>query len=230
MSPLLAFATPSSVFWTNCTTDVQPYGTLHFGVDNYFSVGNRTKNGSSFPVDIGLEGGLFSCYGISSEGGVDYLGGVSDPLLFNGKVGVEEGKLFTNAPSFSIGVFDIGTTRATNFSVVDAVIGHTLPQNIGTLYLGVYKGKRALGNRRSGWMVAYQKSFCNCSDAKGTSYAKWQLCADYASGKNAIGGGGFGVTYAFTQAISILTGPVWFTDTRQNGRWKWSLQLDITLP
>lgn len=226
----LAFATPTSVFWTNCTTDVQPFGTAHIGVDNYFSMGNRAKNGSSFPVDIGLQGGFFSYCGIAAEAGVDYLGGVFDPMLFNGKIGIEEGKLCADAPSFSIGMFNIGTTRATNFCIVDAVIGHTLPKNLGTLYAGVYRGKRALGEKRAGWMVAYQKPFCTCTDAKGTSFAKWQLNADYASGKNAIGGGGVAVQYFFTPQISIETGPVWFTNTSLNGRWKWSLQLDITLP
>jgi len=28
----------------------------------------------------------------------------------------------------------------------------------------------------------------------------------------------------------FLTGPVWFNDTDVNGRWKWTVQLDINVP
>jgi len=53
------------------------------------------------------------------------------------------------------------------------------------------------------------------------------LAADYASGKNYIGGGGFGMYHYFTKDISLLTGPVWFNDHAINGQWKWTVQLDI---
>jgi hypothetical protein len=56
---------------------------------------------------------------------------------------------------------------------------------------------------------------------------KWVLAGDYASGMNAIGGGGVGVYYYFTPNISILCGPVWFNDTSINGDTKLSVQLDI---
>ena len=49
-----AFATPSTTFWTPMTPDIQPFGVIHLGIDNYF----RTKNGSEefangqFPTDL----------------------------------------------------------------------------------------------------------------------------------------------------------------------------------
>lgn len=223
------FATPTSIFWTNCTTDVQAKGTYHIDVDNYFSMGNRTKNGSSFPVDIGLLTGLFSYEGLGAEAGLDYLGGVSDPFYFNGKIALSEGRLFERSPSCSIGVFNLGTTHDTNQAVVDAVLGTTLPMDLGRFFAGVYTGKRAIGKHRSGWMVGYQKGFCNAKDAKGADYSKWEFNADFASNKNAIGGGGAALTYYFTPSINLETGPVWFNDTRLNGRWKWSLQLGIDI-
>ena len=64
-------------------------------------------------------------------------------------------------------------------------------------------------------------------DAAGNEYNKWTFAADYASGKNFIGGGGFGMYYFFTKDISLLTGPVWFNDHVINGQWKWTVQLDI---
>lgn len=57
---------------------------------------------------------------------------------------------------------------------------------------------------------------------------KWVLAADYASGRNAIGGGGVGIYYYFTPNISLLTGPVWFNDESINGPSpKLTMQLDI---
>jgi len=44
--PCQAFATPSSTFWTPMTLDIQPYGLLHVGVDNYFTVGHKLDDGA----------------------------------------------------------------------------------------------------------------------------------------------------------------------------------------
>ena len=47
--------------------------------------------------------------------------------------------------------------------------------------------------------------------------------------KAKIGGGGVGLYYFFTKDISLLTGPVWFNEKEINGKWKWTLQLDINV-
>ena len=127
----------------------------------------------------------------------------------------------------SIGVFNVGTTHSTNQSVFDFVIGTTLPKELGRLFAGLYHGKRAIGKHRSGFMLGYQKGFWHKKEENGTEYDKWQFYADYASQKNAIGGGGFALAYYFNQAISLESGPVWFNDTKLNGRWKWSVQVGI---
>lgn len=228
-SCLSLFATPTSLFWTNCTTDVLETKVVHFDFDNYFSVGNRTKNGSSFPPDIGLTYGLFTWNNISTEIGADYLGGIDDPWLFNGKLGLPENKLFEDSPAISLAIFDLGTSHDTNLCVVDAVIGKTLPKDLGTLYFGLFHGKRALGKHRSGLMCGYSKSFYTVKDEQGKDYSKWEFVADYSSHKNLIGGGGAGVVYYFTPKISVETGPVWFNDTKTNGRWKWSVQIDVNV-
>ena len=41
----IAQATPSSTFWTPMTPDIQHYGVLHIGVDNYFS---KEKTGGPY--------------------------------------------------------------------------------------------------------------------------------------------------------------------------------------
>lgn len=229
-------ATPSSVFWTVCTTDVQPFGVLRIGDDNYFTVFNRRNRGQSFPTDIGLTYGLFDWKQIQCEVGIDYLGGANDPLYFNTKVGIRENILFSYAPAINVGIFNIGTRcrgdAKTDQNIIDLIVGKSLPKwmGSGSVYFAGFTGSRAMGKNRQGFMVAFAYGFAPRKDCEGIDYHKWVLAADYASGKNSIGGGGLGVYYFFTPRISLLTGPVWFNDAGQNGRWKWSIQMDGDIP
>lgn len=226
-------ATPSTVFWTVCTTDVYATGTGHIDDDNYFTVFNRRGHGSSFAPDVGLELGIFSWGDWSAEAGADYLGGTDDPLYFNAGIAIAEDKLFCHSPAVKLGFFNAGTRyhghHRTNQNIVDLIIGKSLPEWIGgRLCLGGFSGNRSIGKNRQGFMVSYQRPFCPAKDCHEKDYFKWVLCADYASGKNTIGGGGVGIYYYFTPDISILTGPVWFNSRKINGDWKWSVQIDIS--
>lgn len=226
-------ATPSSVFWTVCTTDVYDTGIGHIDVDNYFTVFNRRGHGSNFAPDVGLEVGAFSFKDWKAETGFDYLGGTDDPLFFNYGMGIAEGKLFEESPSFKIGIFNIGTrhrNNRTDQNIVDVILGKDLPKSIGggRFFVAGFSGSRAMGKNRQGFMVAFTQAFCPETYCDGTEYNKWVFCADYASGKNTIGGGGFGVYYYFNPYISILNGPVWFNSQKINGHWKWTVQIDIS--
>ncbi len=228
-------AGPTCLFWTNCTTDVLPTGTGDIELYNYFSVFNRRGHGSSFAPDVGFSLGIFSWQEWSAEAGIDYLGGTNDPLFFNAKAGIVENKLFSHAPSFSIGIFNVGTrTRTsgrTNQDIVDIVFGKALPKCIGgTFYVSGFKGNRAMGKNRAGFMVGYTIPWHPAKDCHGTEYEKWAFTADYASGKNTIGGGGFALSHYFNPNICIETGPVWFNSAKINGKWKWSVQIYIHLP
>lgn len=231
-TPLLE-ATPSSVFWTICTTNVYATGTGHIDEDNYFTVFNRRGHASSLPPDIGFELGLFSWRDINVEAGVDYLGGTDDPLLFNIGAGIPEDTLFCHTPSFKINFFNAGTRyhghNRTNQNIVTLIIGKSLSGwfEDGSLCLGGFSGNRSIGKNQQGFMVSYQQAFHKAKHLNNKEYFKWVLCADYASGKNTIGGGGIGIYYYFTPDISILTGPVWFNSAKINGNWKWSIQIDI---
>ena len=94
-------------------------------------------------------------------------------------------------------------------------------------YSGNFSGL-GLGTDNTGWMLGYDKGFMPVKDASG-DYNKWVFAADYASGSNALGGGGAGLYYFFTKTISLLTGPVFFNSQALNGKWKWTAQLDINL-
>jgi len=173
-------------------------------------------------------------------------------FLFNAKFGIPEGALTGWAPAFNVGIFNVGTkSQVTDMNIVDFLIGKTLGA-FGRIHGGYYYGNpgsalmrengclrgnanpliacaagRSGSRENDGGMVGYDYGFWKVKDKEGNEYNKWVFAADYASGKNYIGGGGFGMYHYFTKDISLLTGPVWFNDHIINGQWKWTVQLDI---
>ena len=218
-------ATPSTTYWTPCTFDVQPYGVWHITYDSYFTVGKRGATKGDFATDVGLTVGVLPFEKVKLELGFDLMEPTDDPLFFNGKLGMPEGSLFSGSPALNIGIFNVGTKKGvTDYNIVDFIVGKTLPYNLGRLHVGYYKGngktlKSASGKKEDqGFMVGYDKYIYK---------DKVMLAADYASGKNVIGGGGVGLYYFFTKDIDLLVGPVWFNDQDLNGGMKWTVQLDV---
>ena len=233
----VALATPSTTYWTPATTDIQPYGVLHIGVDNYFTVFRKAKNGGgSFPTDFGLTLGVLPFEKLQMEIGADLLESSDYPLFFNAKLGTPEGSLFSGSPALTAGIFNVGTRKdVTNQNIVHFMAGKTIPV-LGRLFAGYYIGNDEVlvdkdgDKENTGFMVAFDHGFMPVKDKEGNEYNKLVLAADYASGENAIGGGGAGLYYYFTKDISLLTGPVWFNEEAINGKWKWTIQLDINVP
>lgn len=237
------YATPSTEVWTAASSDIQPYGVLHIGVDNYFTAGRKNEKGS-LPTDVGLTIGVLPYERLQLEVGLDYLEPTTDPILLNAKLGVPEGTLYEGSPAFNLGLFNVGTDTKTDdgdgrtdLNIVDFIIGKTLPFDLGRVHIGVYRGNAKVlvdkdGNKEnSGYMIGWDKGFAPEKDGD-AEYNKWVVAADWASGKNAIGGGGAAVSYYFTKDISVLTGPVWFNEPElagpsANAKWVWSTQLDI---
>jgi len=180
------------------------------------------------------------------------LRSIGNSLLFNAKLGTPEGAFFGSwFPAINIGVFNVGTKEeVTDMNIVDLIIGKTLGP-FGRIHGGGYYGNPGSALMReggckpgstgivacipgasgeldnAGGMVGYDYGFWKVKDKEGNEYNKWIFAADYASGKNFIGGGGFGMYHFFNKDISLLTGPVWFNDHVINGQWKWTVQLDI---
>ena len=197
-------------------------------------------------LEVGIDG-LFPGTRVSPV-----MRSIGNSLLFNAKLGTPEGAFFGDwFPAFNVGIFDAGTKKqTTNMNILDFLIGKTLGP-FGRIHGGGYYGNPdavlmreggckpngtgplaclpgASGARaNSGGMVGYDYGFWKVKDKEGNEYNKWVFAADYASGKNFIGGGGFGMYHYFTKDISLLTGPVWFNDHIINGQWKWTVQLDI---
>ena len=232
-----AMATSSSTFWTPMTLDIQPYGVVHWGVDNYFTLFRKASNGAgSFPTDAGITVGILPFKKFQMEVGVDLLEPSDDPVLFNLKMGAPEGALSPNAPALEVGIINAGTKKdVTDYNIVYGVIGKSSP-GVGRFSVGPYVGNSKVlvngqGKKENiGWMAAFDRGFMPVKDAEGNEFNRLVLALDYASGKNALGAYGGGIYYYFTKDISLLTGPVWFNDEAINGKWKWTIQLDINVP
>ncbi len=224
----LISATPSTQNWTVCVTDVQPFGVLHVGVDNYFTAFRKFADGAgAFPTDVGLTLGILPFQKLQMEIGVDLIEPTDHPLLFNAKLGTPEGGLFKHSPGLSLGIFNAGIeSNITTQNTLHLEAGKTIPL-VGRMFAGYYVGnKNVLGEENKGFMAAFDRGIWK--DKTG-DYNKLVLSLDYAHGKNALGGGAAGLYYYFNKDISLLTGPVWFNDESVNGKWKITVQLDINV-
>lgn len=234
--PAVALATPSSTVWTPMSPDVQSFGVVHWGVDNYFTVARKAADGgSSFPTDAGFTLGVIPGDELKLELGVDLVESTDYPVYFNAKVGYTEGGLSARAPALQLGLANAGTkSGVTNQNLVYLLVGKTIP-HLGRLSVAPYRGNGevlvdAAGRQENtGWMATFDRAFHMVNGPEG-EFARFVLAADYASGRNAIGGGAVGLYYYFTPNISLLAGPVWFNDKAINGRWKWTIQLDVNRP
>ena len=239
LAATIASATPSTTYWTPGTTDIQGYGVPHITYDSYFTVFKKGEKKGDFPTDVGLTIGVLPFEKLQMEVGVDLLEPSDDPLFFNAKIGTPEGALFKGSPAINLGIFNVGTQTSKDKARTDQNIGHllfgkTIPV-LGRLFAGPYLGNASvLKNSKGetdnyGFMVGFDRGFLPTKDKAGNEFNRVVVAADYASGKNAIGGG-VGLYYYFTKDIDLLTGPVWFNDQGINGGWKWTMQLDINIP
>ena len=99
-----AFATPSTTFWTPMTQDIQPFGILHIGVDNYFRLSTPVVNqNGAFPTDFTAPTiGVLPFKRIQMETGFDYFASTPHPWLFNSKIGSPEDSYFKGQPALEI--------------------------------------------------------------------------------------------------------------------------------
>lgn len=58
----IAQATTSTTFWTPMTPDIQPFGVLHIGVDNYFTDNKNTDEGSNPILSQRMSGLPLECF------------------------------------------------------------------------------------------------------------------------------------------------------------------------
>ena len=186
------WATPSTQIW-NPSTDTQGAGSVHLGIDDYFTVSGVSEGGYQFATDIGLTYGLLPGF----EVGADVFLPQTNPVVFNAKYGLPE----TDAlPAVAVGGFGFGTKKdVTDQNVIYGVVAKTLPI-IGRLSAGYFVGNEKLltspsGNKDNGGMIlTWDKMITD----------KLWLCVDYAGSQSALGATFYGFSWTFAANASAI--------------------------
>jgi hypothetical protein len=231
--PTIALATPSTTYWAPSVATCQAFATPHITYDTYYGAD------SAYPIDTGLTMGIVNSSKVQAEVGYDTLFPGNNPTQFyvNGKVCITENTLGKGAPAISVGVYNVGFKKdVTTYNVVHVMAQKTLPVG-GYIAGGIYFGTNdALFTNsegkvvKTGAMVGWFSPDINVG-LKGLK--KIDLAADIQTGKNILGGGGFGVYFYFNDYVSLLIGPVFYTDKAlQPGGAShlWTTQIDVDIP
>ena len=176
---------------------------------------------------------------VQAEVGYDLLLPSTDPVFFflNAKLCTPESSLFKGSPAISFGIYNLGFDKnITDYNVVHLMVQKTLPIG-GYVSAGFYHGANDVlftnsnGKiAKTGAMIGWFSPDINVN-LKGLK--KINLTADVQTGKNVLGAGGAGVYLYFNDYISLLVGPVFFTDSAlQPGHagHMWTTQLDVDIP
>ena len=151
----VVMATPSTQIW-NPSTDTQAPGTVHLGIDNYFTGVGIEDGGYALPTDVGITYGLMP----GLEIGFDLFAPQTYPTAFNFKLAVPESVDLPIAAA--VGGFGFGTkAEVTDYNVGYAVVAKTFP--IGRFTAGLFQGNEQLlvdtkGNKdNSGGILTWDK-------------------------------------------------------------------------
>jgi hypothetical protein len=178
-----AIATPSTQVWIP-STDIQTFGTFHFGLDTYGNVGLKSgaNSGRGFNVmNYGLTAGLLPptvSKMIGVEAGVDFRDVSGDtyyPIYLNTKVGIPEDAF---GLALAVGGYDFGTKKdVTDYNIFYGLVSRTFEQ-IGRFSFGGFTGNDRLmtdesGNdNASGLLASWDKVLSD----------RWWAAIDFMSG------------------------------------------------
>jgi len=183
--------------------------------------------------------GIVNSSKVQAEIGYDLLMPGQNPAQFylNGKLCITENTMGKGAPAISVGMYNIGFKKnVTSYNALYVMAQKTLPVG-GYIAGGFYTGTNdALFTNSEGKIVktgALVGWFSPDIKVGVTGLQKIDLTADIQTGKNILGGGGFGVYFYFNDYIDLLVGPVWYFDKAlQPGGAShlWTTQIDVDIP
>ena len=239
-----ARATPSTQIWIP-SNDIQPFGVLHLGLDEYWRASDHGyfQSGKRDPnvYDFGPEIGVLPFEDVQMEVGVDYVSTFSGskyddhPIYFNAKLGVPEGVICSNSPALAVGGFNFGTkshdATRTDQNILYGLASKNIPEfgglpSLGRFSAGGYSGNKDVlmsrtgGKANTGVLLSWDRTMTEISD-------KLWAAVDYQGGENALGGLSFGVAWAFTPKGSVILGYDVWNDRALAGANTLTTQLDI---
>ena len=235
-----AMATPSTQIWI-ASTDIQPYKTLHLGIDDYIRVRQNPGGGySPIVYDAGITAGVLPFQKVQMEVGIDYIRyGVtaedSAPVYFNTKIGTPEDSMFKWSPALAAGMYNVGVrggdvAHNTAQDIGYVLAARTLPV-VGRLSAGWYWGNGGNANfkdqygdtQNDGVLLSWDRTMSEIDD-------RLWLGVDYQGGDNAYGAVNFGLSWAFSKNVSVLVGYDVYRRKATGGQPTFTTQLDINFP
>ena len=221
-----AHATPSTQIWIP-STDVQPVGTIHLGVDNFTTVFKQPKDGGhQAPVDVGATVGLLETSFMYVEGGLDLKEATDDPLYFNAKLGIKEDSLAKYFPAIAIGGYDFGTrTNSTDYNIIYVEMAKTL-SSLGRFTAGYYIGNDKLlknskgAKENDGVLLSFDRTMAEINQ-------KLWFAVDYMGGNNVYGALSFGLSWRFSPHASAILGYDIYNDSKIAGKDTVTIQFDL---
>ncbi len=230
-----ASATPSTTVWTPATTYTQPYLVPHLTYDTYVAEKGMLQN------TYGLTMGVIPGDKVQGEVGFDafYPGFTKNYLQVNGKITAVENVIGGWSPALSVGIANVGFEKdISDYDLVHGTLAKTTP--IGTVGVGGYYGAGSkllwtnsdAKEERGGFMASYVSPDIKIGLP---GLEKIVVAADYASGKNWFGAAAGSLILYFNSNIDLLTGPVFFTDSKlyraaYGTDFMWTFQLDVDIP
>ncbi|MBI4666971.1 MAG: hypothetical protein HY751_11255 [Nitrospinae bacterium] len=224
--PSTAGATPSTQIWIP-STDTQPFGTVHLGVDNYTTVFKKIEDGGhALPVTMGVTVGAADTSVIGAEIGVDLREPTDDPLYLNAKLQIKEDSLFGFFPAVAVGGYDFGTkSGTTDYNIFYLEMAKTLAP-VGRFAVGYYVGNDTLlrdasGNKENdGVLLSFDRVMAEINN-------KLWFGIDYMGGQNVYGSLNFGISWRFSPNISAILGYDVYNERKLAGEDTVTIQFDI---
>ncbi len=254
---MTAMATPSTQIWIP-STDIQAFGTVHLGIDNYFRSTHHSQFNPDYPyrgrdnnvLDIGLTVGVLPFEKLQMEVGVDYLVIAGDPndnhpWSANFKIGMPEDAMFKYSPAIAAGMYNVGSQQKMDISplvisgqnIVYALAAKTIPAmgpvpSLGRISAGYYHGSRkTLVDKRLDPAKSQNEGLLLSWDRTMSEISdKLWMAVDYMSGNNVQGALSFGVSWAFSKNVSLIVGYNVYKEKSLAGSNTITTQLDINIP
>jgi hypothetical protein len=254
-----ALATPSTQIWIP-STDIQPFGTVHLNIDNYFrssgvgkASGDPAKRDANV-MDIGPTVGVLPFEKIQAEVGFDYYVLASDPndnhpFSFNAKIGTPEDAFFKYQPAVAVGIYNLGpghtgsTLGVSNpalitsgQNIIYALAARTLPAigpvpSLGRISAGYYRGAKTALVDANNMLKGANDGLLLSWDRTMTEISdKLWLGVDYMSGNNVDGAVSFGVAWNFAKNVAVIFGYNVYKEKSLAGNNTFTTQLDINIP
>lgn len=237
LSGTTVFATPSTQIWIP-STDIQAFGKVHFGFDQYIKA-RPTDEASREPnvINNGITVGVLPFEKLQMEVGIDMrhygLEPVdSAPVYFNAKIGIPEDALFKYSPAIAVGGYDFGTKKfdantgfGTDYNITYGLLAKTLGK-AGRFSVGYYQGSDKLlldktGQKdNTGVLASWDRTISEISD-------KLWVAIDYMGGENGYGALSYGAAWKFAPNVGVIFG----MDKYNNDNFKstYTVQVDIDL-